>query len=222
MAGVLMTRLTLDGKDDLQPHRYPKREAVADIFVSHPQALNLIHYHTPSQGNALADEMLAVRRIAGPHCHGFQLNLRWPDPAALRSYRQRTATETPSRPDVIVLQCGSDAMKQTPSAQGLAARVADYADLIDFVLIDPSGGKGRPFDAAFADACFREIGNTVPDMGVGVAGGLAADSVDQLRSLLTPHTDFSIDAEGRLRDAADDLDVAAAIAYVTAAAHLLG
>jgi hypothetical protein len=219
MAGVLMSSLTLAGRDDPQPHRHPPREAVAGIFVTHPQALNLIHYHTASRGEALTAEMLAARRHAGSHCHGFQLNLRWPDPAALQAYRR--SADNPRQPDVIVLQCGPGAMTETPSALQLAARVAGYRGLVDFVLIDPSAGQGKPFDATFAGACFGELGNTVPDMGFGVAGGLAADSVAQLRPLVAAHPDFSIDAEGRLRHAEDDLDVDAAIAYVNAATNLL-
>ena len=61
-----------------------------------------------------------------------------------------------------------------------------------------------------------------PELGLVVAGGLCADNAQQLLGPLVPHwTHVSIDAEGRLRDGDDRLDVPAATAYLDAALELL-
>ena len=55
-----------------------------------------------------------------------------------------------------------------------------------------------------------------------VAGGLCADNIEELLSPLLPRwAGVSIDAEGRLRDAEDRLDVGAAGAYLAAAFEVL-
>ncbi len=215
MVGVLMSSVTLLGGRSDQPNRYPAAAAVGNIFARHPRALNLLHYHTVSTGAALASEMRDARRFAGAACDGFQLNVKWPAPAALRSYRDESSSR-----DVIVLQCGPAALAEAPQAAQLAGRVAEYSGLIDYVLVDGSAGRGEPLSIGFAQEAFAELRKAVPEMGIGVAGGLTAASVERLAALIGADPDFSIDAEGRLRNADDHLDVEAAIQYLTAAAAL--
>jgi hypothetical protein len=220
MVGVLMDNQTLAGKKNEQPARYPERGAIAQIFVEHRNALNLVHYHTSSRGDVLLAELMAARRLAGPRCHGFQLNVKWPDPATLRAYHQSNKVAAKPQRDVIVLQCGPAAMAETAGATELARRVTAYNGLVDYALVDPSAGRGEPFNAPFASEAFGEISKVAPDIGLGVAGGLSAETVGELSALLRTYADFSIDAEGRLRDSNDNLNIAAAIAYSKAANKL--
>ena len=61
-----------------------------------------------------------------------------------------------------------------------------------------------------------------PDLGLVVAGGLCAENIEELLTPLLPGwAHVSIDAEGRLRDEEDVLDVGAAQAYLEAAVQLL-
>lgn len=222
MVGVLASQQTFRGEQNKYPNRYPQKDAIGKIFVDHPQALNLVHYHTLVSDQMLASEMMAVKHVAGPHCHGFQLNVRWPSPKALEIYHHASSIGFRPKQDVIVLQCGRGAMADIDFVpEQLAKRVSDYKGLVDYVLIDPSGGKGQGFDQHFAWACLGELTEYVPDMGLGVAGGLAAETVETLRGLLTKHPDISIDAEGRLRDTDDSLKLGAANQYVVAANRLL-
>ena len=62
-----------------------------------------------------------------------------------------------------------------------------------------------------------------PDLGLVVAGGLHAGNIDELLSPLLPRwANVSIDAEGRLRDADDVLDLGAAVSYLRAGREILG
>ena len=54
-------------------------------------------------------------------------------------------------------------------------------------------------------------------VGLGVAGGLCAERLYLLDGLLDEFPNLSIDAEGRLRDANDQLDLSAAKDYVLGA-----
>jgi hypothetical protein len=222
MVGVLMSNKTLAGEKNKYPRRYPEKDAVADIFVDHPQALNLIHYHTSNSNHAMVMEMVNVMALAGPHCHGFQLNVRWPYPKAIEDYhRDRRFGIFGHKDDIIVLQCGRGAMEEVGnSPKKLAERVKDYDGLVSYVLIDPSGGKGEAFDSGFAYDCLCELTRAVPNMGIGVAGGLSAQSINNICNLLTTHPDISVDAEGRLRDTNDDLNITATVEYVVAANRL--
>lgn len=223
MVGVLMSIKTLTGGKNKYPERYPARDAMEDIFIEHPQALNLVHYHTSTEGYALVGELIAAKTAAGPCCHGFQLNIRWPNPRVIDDYRHAYDMKVPTEQDVIVLQCGRGAVAEVNhSPRRLAKRVAGYADLIDYVLIDPSGEKGLPLDFHFANECIMELTKIVPEIGVGIAGGLSAEALKfELRTLAFMWEGcFSIDAEGRLRDEHDALDVPAAIEYSTGAHRL--
>jgi hypothetical protein len=221
MVGVLASQKTFRGEQNKYPNRYPSKDVIGSIFVEHPQALNLVHYHTLVSDQMLASELMAVRHAAEPHCHGFQLNVRWPSPKALEIYHHASSIGFRPKQDVVVLQCGRSAMADVDFVpEKLAQRVTDYKGLVDYVLIDPSGGKGQGFDRRFAYECMCELTKFVPDMGLGVAGGLAAEMVGSIEDLLKTHPDISIDAEGRLRKPDDSLKVGAANHYVVAANRL--
>ena len=126
------------------PNRYPDPDKVAGIFPDHPLALNLVHYNTKTP-EYLFDEMVAVTQIAGPNFHGFQLNIAWPDPEALKRYRNYFHKVK------IVLQVGQRAfLSVAESPEKLALKVkSEYTGLVDYVLLDPSGGLGKFFDPIY-------------------------------------------------------------------------
>jgi hypothetical protein len=193
MVGVLMSSKTLAGQANKWPGRYPKKEAVAGIFVNDPRALNLVHYST-DEPDTLCDQLEAVAAIAGPNLDGFQLNVAWPPISQIIEYRLR-------HPDhFIVLQIGGRAMSSLGNQpQQVAERVNFYEADIDAVLVDGSGGAGHPitqFDENFLRAIQQHC-NT--HLGLGIAGGLGPNTLHSLNALIRDFPDLSIDAEGRLR-----------------------
>ena len=90
------------------------------------------------------------------------------------------------------------------------------------MLVDASEGLGLPLDAARSAEYLDAIADAAPDLGLVVAGGLHAGNIEELLTPLLPRwSRVSIDAEGRLRDADDVLDVGAAVAYLGRGFRLL-
>ncbi|MDP3769767.1 MAG: hypothetical protein Q8R40_02440 [bacterium] len=209
MVGVLASSHTINGISNKWPHRYPKPEHLNNIFQRNPKALNLIHFNT-KEPQHLYEQMMHVRRLAGPCCHGFQLNVAWPNPAILRRVAlkgQRT---------VIVLQVGGHAFEMiNHSPQELAQKVAsEYAGLIDYVLLDPSGGYGKQLDTDILKGYLRALTAKQLSIGLGVAGGLSPATLHLIAPLVDEFPDLSIDAEGRLRDEHDHMEINIVISYL--------
>lgn len=206
MVGVLVSLDTLNGKPPARfPGRYPAIKEVAGIFTDDPRALNLIHYVT-SDRKTLPEQLARLVELGGPHLHGFQLNMRWPDPATiilLKSLR-------------VVLQLGPKALEEVKGdPEALALRLDAYRGHITDVLIDASGGEGRPIDLEGSLTQVRAIHRRHPDLGIGEAGGFCAETIDErLRPHVAAYSDLSLDAEGRLRTPQDTLDPEAEGAYL--------
>ena len=105
---------------------------------------------------------------------------------------------------------------------GIALRAAKYCDVVTDILVDASGGHSKDIDPFFAAAMVRTIRAEVgPTVGIGIAGGLCAETLPTVAALVVDH-DLSIDAEGRLRNDRDELDLDKARAYLNAAAAMWG
>lgn len=218
MAGVLASSKTVRGQPNRWPGRFPTMDTIGDIFLPHPRVLNLVHYSTDTP-ESLAAECRTVLQLAGPHCHGLQLNVRWPDPAQLVDLRLACPRAK------VILQLGSKAMaEEGDDPERIIERlVYGYHDLLDGVLFDPSGGLGQPFNPAVA-TCFIQLAREMGlDCALGVAGGLAPETIALLAPVVKILPTVSIDAEGRLRTPPpeDALDIDRASAYVQAACALL-
>ena len=221
MCGVLLSNALLSGDPSGAPNRCPSPDSIADIFSDDSRCLNLVHYR-PRAGVNLAEALARATEVGGPNCHGVQINatrgVPWPDPAALMEYREH------GQPRRIVLQAGREAMASVDGDPAkLAQRCAEYTGIVTDVLVDASEGLGLPLDAARSEQYLDAIAAAAPELGLVVAGGLCADNINDLLSPLLPRwANVSIDAEGRLRDADDRLDVGAATAYLRASYELIG
>lgn len=214
MVGVLASQKTIfrceRGK---WPNRYPKAVDIASIFPNHPLALNLIHYNT-KEPETLADQLDKITEdVGGEYLDGFQLNVTWPDPRALEQFRH-------DHQDMfIVLQIGHTAFDQVGSSpSALAKRVAsDYLGLIEYVLLDPSGGLGKPIDPAEAFLYLDVLRDQQVEQFIwlGVAGGLSPLTLNLVEPLAGNFPELCI--EGRLRDADDHLHLNTAKMYVSKA-----
>lgn len=213
MVGVLASSKTLAGGTNKHPGRYPPRQSINLVFMDDPRTLNLIHYATDDK-TTLAAQLGLLMDIGGDLLQGFQLNIAWPEPKQLEQARRRGAK--------FVLQVGGRALELVErDPKRLANRVADCAGLIDHVLLDPSGGRGQPFDPVAARMYLTALAERLPTLGLGVAGGLSGRTLHLVEPLIRDFPDLNIDAEGRLRDPVDDhLSLDLAREYAAAAFRL--
>lgn len=215
MVGVLASLKTLRGQENNLKNRYPEVRNIPRIFNDNHRALNLIHYNTKDT-SSLCDQLFWLTDIGGPSLWGFQLNIAWPSLVALTEYRVRYPNST------LVLQVGSKAMKEAGYNPGiLLAKVGMYRSLVNYVLLDPSGGGGKSLDPEELKKYLGPLYASGMELGYGVAGGLSSTTLNLLEPLVKEFPDISIDAEGRLRDANDNLDQYLAVQYVKEACQLL-
>lgn len=212
--GVFVSDKTLRGETNRHPTRFPKIEVLKSIFIQDPKVINLVHFNTHDPGRLKDDLIWLTEDYGGPHMHGFQLNLTWPSVRDLMIYHQICS------PKRTVLKIGNKAMEEIGhSPETLRERVGRYVGVVTDVIIDPSGGAGQPFEPMLA----REYLHALQGCGVrvGVAGGLEAQRLHQLvRPLAQEFPGLSIEADGKLRDPQDNLDILAAGRYIREAAFM--
>lgn len=219
MIGVLASGKTMDGLPSRWPRRYPPVKKIGEIFPQHPHTVNLVHYSSKGLDLPLGDQLQRVMEMAGPNCHGLQLNMAWPPADELKRF-------VGSFPRVrIVLQCGQRALEQ--ATDGLVAKLKPYDGLVQDILLDTSGGQGNSFDAEQYRRLLEEVAAAYPALGLGIAGGFGPDLEDghRLQEFLVDFPTLSVDAEGRLRDMHDSLDTDLAdlyLAQMALAASLFG
>lgn len=227
MVGMLVSGKTVKGIPNKWPNRYPTPDIIPSVFVDDPRVLNLVHYNTKETDPGLiVEEMCQIEELSGPYFHGFQLNMVWP--SVFMILNKWLTTNVPQgysrKQKVIVLQCGGRAMAQfNHSPERLVEKLTEYEGVIDYVLIDPSGGIGMPFNTGFAMNCFEHLFETtcLPTMGFGIAGGLSPETLPGLlEPILERFPEISIDAEGRLRTQEDNLSIEVANEYVAIAEDL--
>ena len=220
MVGVLVTWKSLRSVP-MKPKwakQMPDPSQISRLFLNDRRVLNLVHFSTEEgQEYLILDDLLKIHELAGPNFHGFQLNhFGWPDPQLMKQHRRVVGY----RPH-IVLQIGQKAIEATDgTAQDIANKLSYYIDLVDDILLDPSGGLGKPFDTERAREILREIKKQKWHIGLGVAGGLGPDSLGLVQPLVEEFPELSIDAQGRLRNAEYDLDIEAAKTYVLRASQM--
>jgi hypothetical protein len=217
MNGVLVSSKTLHGQPS-ESKRYPPVDSVPDLMPNHPQVLNTVHYNISglSQDPHLADNLgeqleILVNRLPAD---AIQLNMRWPDVGQLQWFRDCNSQE-------IILQVGSKALSDCSGEEELVERLRQYEGIVERVLIDISGGTGRKLDVPATSKRLQALVQSNLDFLIGVAGGLAADSMYDLRQLLAVCPKLSWDAEGRLRGDSDEgLDMGSCFRYLTGSSRL--
>jgi phosphoribosylanthranilate isomerase len=197
MLGFLVSYKTLNGPAT-QNRRYPPVNSLPDLLrETAGQVLTMVHYNSKER-DTLSHQV--TRIFDGVYdkgwCRAIQLNLVWPEPEQVARIREHYPAM------LIVFQASHKAMEgKTPNQ--IASGIKDYGDSISYVLIDPSGGRGRPFDLESSVATYSELREQCPELTIGFAGGFTGENIaPRLREILqrVERNDFCIDAEGGLRD----------------------
>ena len=198
MLGFLVSYKTLNGRET-KNRRYPKFKNLRKLlFETRNNVFTVIHYNSREM-NTLADQINTV--FDGLYednlCNALQLNIVWP------YIRQVELIKSKFQDMQIIFQLSKKILEGS-SVEEIVSRLHDYKGLIGHVLIDPSGGRGLKFNLSDSEMLYDTIKKKLPDLVVGFAGGFNGDNVyKRLKSLADERirrTDFSIDAEGGLRD----------------------
>lgn len=216
MVGILASSRTINGETNSHPNRYPTPGQMGNIFEDHPNALNLVHFSTKNR-EGLFEEMVRAFNLAGPYCHGLQLNIAWPDPSVLGFFK------TKAYPVTIVLQIGAGAFEMIGhSPQRLADKIEkEYKHFIDYILLDPSGGTGKPFVPEKMRRYLQALEMKQMPIGLGVAGGVSPSTLNPLVApLVKEFHNLSFDVETEVRDKDDHLVPRLAISVVRKAGCL--
>ncbi len=227
MLGFLVSYKTLQGQETAN-RRYPSFSAIPSLVqAASPRCLPMIHYNSREM-ETLDQQIKTIftHREAErsepiyAHCRAIQLNVVWPDANQVH----RSKEEFPNLR--VALQLSHNAM-EGKNRNEIIALVKQYGPSIDYVLIDPSGGRGLEFDLDSSLELYQELRLRAPHVTIGFAGGFTGDTIrGRIVEILTRtgESTFCIDAEGGLRDKlseeyGDDLlDMGKVQKYVRAAA----
>lgn len=195
------------------PSQYVLPDVLRTVLLPDRQLLNLLHYNSRAKGLVAQIEQLLDRVEVAD---GVQLNIPWPEPSIMRRLRNRYFAD-------IVLQVSSEAAAMLGHEPGrIAAKLAEYEGVIDYALLDPSGGVGKPFDLGYISPILEAVADTDLDIGWGVAGGLGPGQLKKLEPLLHLCPTLSWDSQSRLRTPnGQALDLAACKQYLLEGVELL-
>lgn len=212
MNGPLVSYKTLNGKEPSNPRRYPPVSRLPGLLIDDPRVINIVHYNSRTPN--LYEQLIKLIKIS-PLVQGIQLNIAEPNLDDLIRFKRE-------HPDaLVVLQlglrvfsgCNNDVME-------LIRYVRRYEEVVNYALLDLSGGEGIPMDLSVADSFVREMSWQDTPVATGVTGGLRSDTVLKLSSLLKRDTSLCWDAESGVRTN-DVLDMGKCFGFCAASVALL-
>jgi phosphoribosylanthranilate isomerase len=186
MIGILVSPKTF--KHELTNPRYPQEEdlkkMIKECHPFHPlNNLILFHYNTRTQ--AFAEEVCQLFRDY--NIDGVQLNISHPDLDEINEIKAKYPMKK------IVFQANNSVLNQLESYKYL------HEIAIDYVLIDPSGGRG----SLITQAAINEILPYLPeDIRIGLAGGFMPENIHEW-AIQFPDYCFDIESGVRTKDILD-------------------
>ncbi len=197
MLGFLINYRTLRVKST-KNRRYPFINCLPELLQkTDGKVLTMVHYNSRER-ETLSKQIAQIFDdiYENKLCRAIQLNIVWPDITQVRKVKEQFLDMQ------IVFQLSHNAMKdKTPKE--IAKRTKKYEDSLSYALIDPSGGRGIPFNLNSSVEIYSELREKCPYLTIGFAGGFSGENVGQRLSKLiemTNERNFCIDAEGGLRD----------------------
>lgn len=198
MFGFLCSNKRLEDKlsEGTQSPAFVQLKELIDYAVeadSLKKCIPMIHYHTEN-AKTLADEIKEVFDGIYDKCKAVQLNMTWPAIEQVEKIKKEF-------PEIqIVFQLNKYALNDL-EAENVVKRTKEYEKLVDYILIDPSGGLGVEFDLEKSCELMTAIENELENKTIGIAGGLDGENVkDKITNIAKKiHSYFCIDAQGKLR-----------------------
>lgn len=198
MIGLLTSKKTLRSNFS-GTTRHPSLAGIRRIFqASQGKAFNTVHYSTYHESD-LSQQLRSLLEPTGLYtdqlCQGVQFNIPWPPTIELERIKKLFPNLK------IIIQLGPRVLSEN-SPEDIVRNLTPYQELIDYSLIDPSGGRGALFEASLVVPIYRQIRRAYPTLPIVFAGGFDAKNVSSRLWLLSQAIgtrDFSIDAEEGLR-----------------------
>lgn len=199
MTGYLVSLHTLNG-DKEKVTKYPYINNLPDLLrVTRTASLNTIHYRTPERAT-LAEQVAKLFDksyiYADGLCQTLQLNIAWPDPDQIEKIKKIM----PAMRFILAL---TPKIVLRESRFEIEDKLTDYRDIVDYVLIDPSGGIGEAFESNAVLPLYTSAKDIMRNQIVALGGGFNEKNVKirlaEISELLRTKQ-FAIDAEGGLRD----------------------
>ncbi|MBI5654735.1 hypothetical protein HZC53_03740 [Candidatus Uhrbacteria bacterium] len=215
MVGMLMNQYVLAHKQVPHPKRYPDIRRLGEIFISHPQALNMVCYQSIAL-DSLFDQLSEIRERVGPCLQGFQLDLIEPPMSALERIRH-------AWPELkLSLRINREMFRRSMHRPvALANTVSGYAGLLDYAFVDFTNGDGVPCSPDLLRSILSYMRQADIPFRLGIGGGLGVYTLSPLKALLRELPDLCLDADFRLRNDDDELDLEASGEFLNRAARLL-
>jgi len=216
MIGVMVSARTLAGEShSSRPNQFPDVNDVASLFSLHRRVVNLIHFNSKDKAPAIwVNDFLRLKTIGGRNCDGVQINIPWPAPSALQCLKGKR----------VVLSIGHEAQRIAQhDSNRVVSLLEEYVemDVITDILIDMSEGKGTTLNPTAVEPYLHAIRAAYPALGIGTAGGLCADVMGKMKTLIATFPNLSLDATTRLRTSDDHLSVDAMMKYLRTASGML-
>lgn len=197
MIGFLVNYKTLNGKH-VENKRYPSVDRIPELLeASNGQALTMIHYNSREM-KTLSNQVSKIfdSIYQDGLCQFIQLNISWPDTNEVAKIKKNF-------PDMKIVFQASRGVLSLGKPSEVSNWIKLYGDSIDYVLIDPSGGRGEVFDHEKFIGLYEDLRETGSNLAIGFAGGFTGENVASRLSKIIEKVggkDFCIDAEGGLRD----------------------
>jgi hypothetical protein len=196
MIGFLVSYKTLNGLIT-KNRRYPIVKDIPKLLrATKGNVLTMIHYNSREMDSLSKQVSQMFKGIYRKGlCRALQLNIVWPDIGQVAKIKEKYS-------DMKIVFQASQKVMGDKTVHEIAQGIKAYEDSLDYVLIDPSGGRGIPFDLESSVEIYSELKNQCPDLTIGFAGGFTGENVfPRLKEIIRQvGSDFCIDAEGGLRD----------------------
>ncbi len=221
--GAMMSRKTLYRLPTIWEPIFPKRETLRSVFAAaaRKDVLTCLHY-ADYEGIDVEESLVEAFSYICPEANSLQLDMIWPDPDEVGA---AIARGWEGNSPIVILQVGRKALEgvgRRPSE--LVSRLGQYAGIIDYVLLDESGGEGRPLQIGSVMSFARAIKEALPWLSLAFAGGLGPETIRPVaKELLAMFPDASFDAQTRVctnNDARNALDLTRCAQYLWRALEL--
>ncbi|MDE1854889.1 MAG: hypothetical protein KGH57_01025 [Candidatus Micrarchaeota archaeon] len=200
MLGLQASQKTLRFGFSEGNRRVPHRDDIPEILCAvEEEVFPTLHYYTKEPALLVSelDTLLSIRSIYDRGLvGGVQINKVWPTPEQVSEIRSRF-------PKLKITLQMSSSVTGGMTGEQVADRLAkEYAD-VEYIILDQSGGKGIEFDMSESVSAYLTFRARGVKSNIVIAGGLDGSNVRRKITAIqsgVDSLDFSIDAEGGLRD----------------------